>query len=592
MSEPSLPLSDNTTKANCWYSADAFDPENAFLAIPHYLVLQSSCVTDVDGASLFLRVLSPPPDSKKTRPWLRTLKSASEEAASTDAVASRRKHLQAALEGPFSKLKLTKLEARFTGSVPDAEAWVARLNQSAYVHPVTQEPVKAFKKLRVLVNPAGGPGKARKLFESRIRPVLEAAGCKLTTTFTTHRYHGFEICQTEKDLAARFDAIVCVSGDGMVHEVLNGLASRPDDAKHTLDNLPVAPIPTGSGNATSVCLLGPKQGFNLALACLSVIKGLPLQLAVCTVTQVEAARQKENSGVAELPEAAAYKTYYSFLSQAIGLMADVDIGTEHMRALGDARFVLGYLQGIVSHNKTPVRIDVKLGEKGTLNRAEMRARMFRSVPTPSANGTISNAELPTLRHGTVVDHIAVESVAPLDIADPSWERSKTLARGSADSGHSGPTSAAAGGADGWHRIVEPVSSLYAGTLPYVARDLLQFPFAKAGDGTIDLVLMLHDGGRISKIRTIGGAEDGTAIYDKSVAYIKVEAFRVTPLLPQGSKQLKGGGIISIDGEQVPYTPFQVEITEGLNMKVLSLYGQFVAPVVEPPTSHQKASKDR
>ena len=39
------------------------------------------------------------------------------------------------------------------------------------------------------------------------------------------------------------------------------------------------------------------------------------------------------------------RQYLSFLSTAAGLMADLDLGTEHLRWMGDSRFVMGYLQG-------------------------------------------------------------------------------------------------------------------------------------------------------------------------------------------------------------------------------------------------------
>jgi sphingosine kinase len=39
------------------------------------------------------------------------------------------------------------------------------------------------------------------------------------------------------------------------------------------------------------------------------------------------------------------KHYLSFLTQASGLMADLDLGTEHLRWMGDGRFIIGYLQG-------------------------------------------------------------------------------------------------------------------------------------------------------------------------------------------------------------------------------------------------------
>ena len=33
------------------------------------------------------------------------------------------------------------------------------------------------------------------------------------------------------------------------------------------------------------------------------------------------------------------------MSQTVGLVADLDVGTEHLRWMGDLRFVVGFLQG-------------------------------------------------------------------------------------------------------------------------------------------------------------------------------------------------------------------------------------------------------
>ena len=44
-----------------------------------------------------------------------------------------------------------------------------------------------------------------------------------------------------------FDGIVCVSGDGLVHEVFNGLMSRKDWDQAI--KIPLGTIPAGSGNA-------------------------------------------------------------------------------------------------------------------------------------------------------------------------------------------------------------------------------------------------------------------------------------------------------------------------------------------------------
>ena len=39
------------------------------------------------------------------------------------------------------------------------------------------------------------------------------------------------------------------------------------------------------------------------------------------------------------------KQTVSFMSQALGLMADLDIGTQHLRWMGDARFMYGFIRG-------------------------------------------------------------------------------------------------------------------------------------------------------------------------------------------------------------------------------------------------------
>jgi sphingosine kinase len=72
-------------------------------------------------------------------------------------------------------------------------------------------------------------------------------------TDTEHRGHMTSIT---KDLDFKYDAIVVLSGDGGIHEVINGLAQRPDGRKAL--TIPVAQIPTGSANALCVNVLGPK----------------------------------------------------------------------------------------------------------------------------------------------------------------------------------------------------------------------------------------------------------------------------------------------------------------------------------------------
>jgi sphingosine kinase len=71
---------------------------------------------------------------------------------------------------------------------------------------------------------------------------------------TSHSGHAREIAR-ELPLDA-FDAVLCLSGDGLLHEVVNGFQDHAEPARAL--RVPLAPIPTGSGNATCLNLLGLK----------------------------------------------------------------------------------------------------------------------------------------------------------------------------------------------------------------------------------------------------------------------------------------------------------------------------------------------
>ena len=105
----------------------------------------------------------------------------------------------------------------------------------------------------------------------------------------------------------RYDCLVAVSGDGIISEMLNGFFYRPD--WKTAIQLPIGVVPAGSGNALSYCMDG-RHG--LEYAALQIVKGSPMALDACCVTQES-------------------RKYWSFLTQAFGLPSDVDLGTENLR---------------------------------------------------------------------------------------------------------------------------------------------------------------------------------------------------------------------------------------------------------------------
>ena len=53
-----------------------------------------------------------------------------------------------------------------------------------------------------------------------------------------------------------YDAIVTLSGDGLIYEILNGFAEHENPREAFA--IPFAPVPTGSGNGCCISLTGVK----------------------------------------------------------------------------------------------------------------------------------------------------------------------------------------------------------------------------------------------------------------------------------------------------------------------------------------------
>ncbi|TIA72573.1 hypothetical protein E3P92_02181 [Wallemia ichthyophaga] len=348
------------------------------------------------------------------------------------------------------------------------------------------------RKLKVLVNPVGGQGNAIRYYNERVFPILRSSGCTVDLQMLEYKLHAFDIAK-EMDLS--YDAIVCVSGDGAVHEVLNGFLHHQNPIKAI--QTPLCPIPAGSGNSLSLCLLGLEEGFDISLATLNAIKGHAMPLDLFSIMQGN-------------------KRTLSYLTQATGLMADLDIGTEDMRWLGDTRFVIGYVRSLVRNAPCPCEIYIKVehDDKNQMVNWVRERHLDTPVPVPQYTGS----ELPKVQYPN----------------GPEFD---------------------------WEKVSDDISYLYAGQVPWVSRDLKQFPVSMPNDGFIDVAVQLNVS-RMQKIKAMDGAENGAMFFDDSLKYYKAKAYHFKPL--------QTDGYISIDGESAPILPFTVEIMPSL-ARVLSPY---------------------
>ncbi|KAF2680102.1 sphingoid long chain base kinase-like protein [Lentithecium fluviatile CBS 122367] len=387
----------------------------------------------------------------------------------------------------------------YTLDKPDSnltEGWIERLLGRAYGASQRQ------KRIKVLVNPFGGQGGAQKMYHKHIAPIFAAARCDLDMEKTQYNGHGVDIARN-LDIEA-YDVVACCSGDGIPHEVWNGMSQR-EDAARALVKIALAQLPCGSGNAMSLNFNGTGSP---SLAALAVIKGLRTPLDLISVTQGD-------------------RRALSFLSQAVGIVADCDIGTEHLRWMGAARFTCGALLRILTKAVYPADIAVKVEHA---NKAAIR-EMYRieSAKPPRSDDDRqlppAGTGLPTLQYGTIND--------PLP---PSWELIPH----------------------------DMLGNFYAGNLAYMSPDANFFPASLPSDGCLDLVRIRGDIARHTGLKILLSVAEHTFFDQPEVDYQKISAFRI---IPKNQKD----GYISIDGERVPFEPFQAEVHKGLGT-VLSKSG--------------------
>lgn len=243
------------------------------------------------------------------------------------------------------------------------------------------------------------------------------------------------------------------------------------------------------------------------------------------------------------------KRIFTFMSQALGLMADLDLGTEHLRWMGDTRFMVGFFQGLIRMKPCPVTLHIKVAESN-------KEKMVEEFLATRNSGTLmgSNSSTDALENE---EELSADSLPPL-----KYNRGEPTAE------------------DGWITFDKPMVYLYAGKSPYVGRGLMQFPVACASDGLIDIVA--HElSTRKDLLGCLDDAEKGASFWRDTTHYFKAHAYRVTPHASTGN--------LSVDGEAYPFGPFQVEVHQGL-ATFLSPFGRYAADfdLPKPETSNQQS----
>ncbi|KAJ6259476.1 hypothetical protein Dda_5113 [Drechslerella dactyloides] len=433
---------------------------------------------------------------------------------------------QSAVQITYAKSFGKRLVKPTTLSIPIAESdlekadqWVERLLARAY------EGAQQAKRLKVLINPNGGPGTAEKTYRTEIAPIFAAASCTVDVELTQYAKHAIKIAE-EIDIDS-YDAIVCISGDGVPHEVFNGLGKRPD-ARKALRSLAVCQLPGGSGNGMCWSFLGTDAP---SLAAVNLVKGKRTHFDLVSITQGD-------------------ERILSFLSQSAGITAGLDLGTENLRWMGNTRFTVGFLQRVITETFYPTDLYVKLaiGSKEDIRR---HASTHREPPDHTCDGT----GLPPLQYGTVKDEV------PED-----WVKESHPKLGNFYCGNVGPP------VDLNSIHTELTYVIRALQMLCMSKDINFFPAARPNDGYLDLAISDGDMGRMKAVNIMLGAETGKHFDIPELNYRKVVAYR---FIPQKQKD----GYISVDGEKMKFAPFQAEIHHGLGVSLSLRHNVYEGPKI-------------
>ena len=93
----------------------------------------------------------------------------------------------------------------------------------------------------IIVNPAAGRGRARRVWETTLRPMLRAGGLSFTEVYEDRPRAAVPLA--EQATREGYEIVAAVGGDGTVHETINGILGP------TVSHRPaLAVIPGGTGN--------------------------------------------------------------------------------------------------------------------------------------------------------------------------------------------------------------------------------------------------------------------------------------------------------------------------------------------------------
>ncbi|KAI9598471.1 ATP-NAD kinase-like domain-containing protein [Syncephalis fuscata] len=384
-----------------------------------------------------------------------------------------------------------------------ADAWTMWLRQEIY----GPKGLPPRSHILAILNPFGGTRSAKHIYQQIVEPMMKLSGVNVTLLETKRAKHATEFVR-ELDLS-QYDGLVSVSGDGLYHEIVNGLLSREDWKKAC--QFPIGIIPAGSGNAMAVSVDQPTP----ELATTSAICGQVRPMDIMAITSLE--RQE---------------VFYAHEMVTWSLVADIDIEADRFRWAGPVRFTMSGLWRIISLRRYKARIHYLLDEKDP-----SASKLSKSVEKveEEKDPQVLDASVPSSRHG------------------PSLKYTQFC------QGQTDPSSLAL--PKHWQSYEGPIAHFIASSLPWISADAYVAPTAGISSGHIDLIWMAEPDHGLQLIPLLTDNGRGEYLKSPHARWHQVRAMILEPLGRVRDANLRG--IMDVDGEVVPCEALAVECLPGL-----------------------------
>ncbi|KAL7643561.1 UNVERIFIED_CONTAM: hypothetical protein RMT77_005543 [Armadillidium vulgare] len=442
----------------------------------------------------------------------------------------------------------------FEGNLQLANKWRSLIYYAMYFSRGSSPPLfKVKKNLLIFINPKSGPGIALKIFEERVKPMLSETEVEYDLCVTNHANHAFEIVQ-HKDLKT-YAGIISIAGDGLIFEILNGLNQRSD--REEALSIPIGVIPGGSGNAfaNSIGRLNnePYLSNPVLVSTLNVVNPVASPLDLIHIQTF-----KGNDLI-------------SFLSIGLGILADIDIDSEKLRAIGETRFTLYGIAKILNLRKYKIRLSYKVAEDVLLDATKLKKNplLLRSQTHEETSkneyidtGLSNNKKQRPLSHDASTESFnsnlfskdsleRINKISNLNNEERvTQEFQENLDSAFTDQLRSKLTLEEPVPED-WETVEGDFILIYATNMPYINSSNLFSPKSKLDDGVLWLCYVKDNYSRAFWLKFLMAMDNGTHVDLPGVTYIPVTGLRIVPLCSSGK--------ITIDGELIEFGPLHATV---------------------------------